>query len=143
MALSRPQQPPTADGRSWPELSFHRDDLPCTGMGVWIQAKQGLLNLRWRWQVASYKWRTAFRSFRGHMRLLSPKGKPVLLTGSLSDCQPRSLVIAEIHARNACIESLSATYPWADLVDQQIFLMGYRAGLERAICTPDIQIAKS
>jgi hypothetical protein len=141
MALSRPQQPPTADGRSWPELSFHRDDLPCTGMG--IQAKQGLLNLRWRWQVASYKWQTAFRSFRGHMRLLSPKGKPVLILGRAYTGPVEPADLAELRARNASIESLSAMYPWADLVDQQIFLMGYRAGLERASCTPDIQIAKS
>jgi hypothetical protein len=113
-------------------------------MGVWIRAKQGLLNFRWRWQIASYKWRTAFHSFRGHMHLLSPKGKPVLLLGQVT---PQTRLIpdtfAQIRARNDSIESLSATYPWVDLVDQQIFLMGYRAGLERAQNTPDIEIAKS
>jgi hypothetical protein len=28
----------------------------------------------------------------------------------------------------ACIESLSATYPWADIVDLRILLIGFDAG---------------
>ena len=55
--------------------------------------------------------------------------------------EPSDLV--ELHARTASIESLSATYPWIDLVDRQIFLMGFRAGLEQASHNPNIQIAKS
>ena len=133
------------DSQSWPQLSFHRDDLPCKRAGVWRRVRQELLNARWRYQVVSYKWRTAFRSFRGHMSLLSPKGKPVLLTGRLTDAVlKRHLVIAEIHARNASIDSLSATYPWADLVDRQIYLMGYRAGFQQSRRTnPDTEIAKT
>ena len=137
-------QTPTPAEQSWPRLSFHRDDLPCTGMGVWLRVKQGLLNFRWRWRVASYKWRSSFHSFCGHTRLLSPKGKPVLLLGQVTE-QTRLIpdTFAQIRARNDSIESLSAIYPWVDLVDQQIYLMGYRAGLERAQNTPDIGIAKS
>jgi hypothetical protein len=138
-----PRQIPTEDGQSWPRLSFHKDDLPCTGMGFWLRVVGGLQNLRWRWSVASYKRRSASRSFRGHMRLLSPKGKPVLLMGPAYTAPVEPSDLVELHARTASIESLSATYPWIDLVDRQIFLMGFRAGLEQASHNPNIQIAKS
>ena len=124
---------------SWPRLIFFRDDLPCKGTGLWPRVRQELLNHHWRYRVASYKWQTAFRSFRGHMRLLSPKGMPALVHGGVmepADATPER--VAEIDARSAGTRSLSATYPWVDLVDQQIYLMGFRAGLQQALCTSDI-----
>jgi hypothetical protein len=86
----------------------------------------------------------AFRSFRGHMRLLSPKGMPGLVFGDATDQPEQGRASAQTLARSGSIESLSATHPWADLVDKQIFLMGYRAALQQGSYTPDsdIQTAK-
>jgi len=141
-----PQVPPdeaktTGSSQSWPRLSFHRDDLPCIGMGAWRRVIGELRNIRWRRRVASYKWQSAFRSFHGHIRLLLPKGMPVLIVGREYTEQVLPSDLAELGARTDGIESLSATYPWIDLVDKQIYLTGFRAGLEQAQNTPNIQTA--
>ena len=112
-------------------------------MGAWRRVIGELRNLRWRRRVASYKWQSVVRSFRGHMHLLSPKGMPVLVHGVVTEQEPATPErVTEIDARIAGTESLSATYPWVDLVDKQFYLMGFRAGLERAQNTPNIQTAK-
>jgi hypothetical protein len=132
----------TTSQQTWPRLSFGRDDLPCTGMRGWRRVIAEGQNLRWRWYVVSYKWQTAFRSFLGHRSLLSPKGMPVLVLGKSTSVPIQPHTVAQIRARNDGIDTLSAMYPWADLVDKQIFLMGFRAGLEQVQSTPDSQTSK-
>jgi len=76
---------------------------------------------------------SSVRSFRGHIALQSPKepyGPPVgriFVRDAGSESlrrNPRTL------ARMVYIETLLATYQWADSVDLRMFLMGFDAGEE-------------
>jgi hypothetical protein len=83
----------------------------------------------------------AFHSFRGHMSLLSPKGNPVLVIGPSTAIEPpvEGRASARMIARSDSIDTLSAKYPWVDLVDKQIFLEGYRAAERQYSNTLGIQ----
>ena len=142
--VDRDKADSTAAEPSWPRLSFHRDDLPCTGMGVWQSTVYRLRCWRWNCLVVWNKWRMAFRSFRGHIRLLSPKGMPVLILGEVTSPQPEKYreEFAALQSRSASKNSLSAMYPWVDLVDTTIFLMGYREGLQQTLRTSHTETSK-
>ena len=74
----------------------------------------------------------AIRSCLGHIRSQSSKGM-FLEVGSHGDMdRPEEVayLTARIDARMQGIENLSATRPWADVVDAQIFLEGFDAGAE-------------
>jgi hypothetical protein len=83
-----------------------------------------------RWSNRGYIWCGAFRSFRGHIRIQSPRELPkveygpaplLFSDGSVVE-QPRTI------ARQRCTRRLLAIYPWADMSDLRIFLMGFDAG---------------
>ncbi len=77
------------------------------------------------------RWCASCRSFRGHMWLQSsrklaslPLGKPVQHPNG------RLEMSAGQKCRVAGIETLQAKYPWVDIVDLHIYLMGFHAGEE-------------
>lgn len=78
-------------------------------------------NLGHRWCI----WRDAFRSFRGHIRTQSARGRAWVTVGS-----PRHQ--GTLNVRSLCrrlyIEKLSATLDWVDCQDLETFLMGFDAG---------------
>jgi hypothetical protein len=78
-------------------------------------------NLGQKWCI----WRDAFRSFRGHIRTQSAIGRAWVQVGS-----PRHQGILNIRslARKLYIEKTSATLPWVDCQDLQVFLNGFDAG---------------
>lgn len=78
-------------------------------------------NLSQRW----YIWRTAFRSFGGHIRTQSAKG---LATVRLGPHGHRGARNARTHVRTLYSQKLLAIHPWADLQDLEMFLMGFDAG---------------
>jgi hypothetical protein len=79
-----------------------------------------------RWCVA----RTLCRSLRGHIQArLAIEHEPVDLGPAyLGDCSGRLQPNISLYARTLGIQSLSAKYPWASLVDSQIFLLGFDEG---------------
>jgi hypothetical protein len=70
-------------------------------------------------------WRTAFRSFRGHIRTQSAKGLATMRLGPHSDLGARN---ARTLVRTLYIQKLLAIREWADLQDLEMFLMGFEAG---------------
>ena len=78
-------------------------------------------DLRHKW----YIWRTAFRSFRNHIRIQSAKG---LATVRLGPHGHRGARNARTLVRTLYTQKLLAIHPWADLQDLEMFLMGFDAG---------------
>jgi len=77
------------------------------------------------------KWYAAFRSFRGHIRIQSAKeGARVRLGPSVQFRDGCYQANTRTLARAEGIEKLRAIYPWADIADLCIFLMGFEAGEE-------------
>jgi hypothetical protein len=70
-------------------------------------------------------WRTAFRSFRGHIRTQSAKGQATVRLGPHSSLGARD---ARTLVRTLYIQKLLAIREWADLQDLEMFLMGFEAG---------------
>jgi len=78
-----------------------------------------------------YIWLESFRSFRGHIRTQSAKGRPSVDAGPWFEYQfGRYQRNARTLARISYIEKLRASRPWVDSQDLQIFLMGFDAGEE-------------
>jgi len=76
-----------------------------------------------------YRWCGAFRSFRAHIRIQSPKmgtciplGQLGLYQGGLGQNDERILF------RVKGIEKLRSKCPWADSVDQRMWVMGFEEG---------------
>lgn len=87
-------------------------------------------NLRRRLLDSWCTWYGAYCSFRGHIRTLTAKDHPAvdygpslerLSDGTLQACK-RTL------ARNLYTQKMRAIFPWADVQDHEIFLMGFHAG---------------
>lgn len=78
-------------------------------------------NLSQTWCI----WRTAFRSFRGHIRTQSAKGQATVRLGPHSHRGARN---ARTLVRTLYTQKLLAIRPWTDLQDLEIFLMGFDAG---------------
>jgi hypothetical protein len=98
-----------------------------------------------------YRWRAAFRSFRAHMRIQSPKMGNHFDLGPLGRVQDgRYQNYERIQSRAVGIETLRSKSPWVDSVDIRLFLWGWDAGekysmglMDRpAPNTPDAQQAK-
>jgi hypothetical protein len=77
------------------------------------------------------RWYAAFRSFRGHIRIQSSTsagrvdlGPSVQFHVGCYQANTRTLARAE------GIEKLQATHRWVDIVDLQLFLMGFDVGEE-------------
>lgn len=89
-------------------------------------------------------WRAATRSCRGRIELQSPTERLDVGVGSafVRDQAGDYQVNTRTLARAACIENLSATYPWADIVDFRIFLMGFDAGEQWTLGTKDSEPEK-
>jgi hypothetical protein len=96
---------------------------------------------RWDWFVISEtlswknlkllpcRWYAAFRSFRGHIRILSSRMGGWVHAGpayTVLDqcCAPNEGTLARVRG----IETLRSIYRWADAVDCRVFLMGFDAG---------------
>jgi hypothetical protein len=76
-------------------------------------------------------WFFAFRSFRGHIRVLSAKGQANVRFGPAFESLPNGCYRRNIRtvARRLYTEKLLATrFSWADCQDLEIFLMGFDAG---------------
>jgi hypothetical protein len=78
-------------------------------------------NLSQTWCI----WRTAFRSFHGHIRTQSAKGQATVRLGPHGHRGARN---ARTHVRTLYTQKLLAIHPWADLQDLEMFLMGFDAG---------------
>jgi hypothetical protein len=75
-------------------------------------------------------WSGAARSFVWHIRIQSTREIPHVILGPASLLSPEGLILDQpgTHARAEGIRSLSAKYPWVDIVHQRVFLMGFDAG---------------
>ena len=85
----------------------------------------------WRVQNVHCIWIAAYRSFRGHIDIQSATEPNCLTLGpSLQKplSAPQNSLRSDTVARALYIEMLLATYPWADIVDLRMFLMGFDAG---------------
>lgn len=83
-------------------------------------------------------WFGAFRSLVGHIRSQSSKELPSVDLGPAPLLLPDGSLLDQpgTRARAQGIESLWAKYPWVDMADRRIFLMGFEAGEQtRALAT--------
>ncbi len=101
-------------------------------------ARCALYSLRFRLRNALCIYKLSLRSFRGHIGIQSAKeplgltvGPAAVSTSAQSAAQLRTI------ARALYIEMLSATYPWVDIPDLRIFLMGFDAGEQWGCHTKD------
>lgn len=104
--------------------------LSCKQLSGWRFARCVLRRLCSRLLNTWCIWHGALRSFRGHIHIQSAR-EPLRLTlgpapllfqnGSLRQA-PRTI------ARSESIEKLLATFPWADIVEMRMFLIGFDAG---------------
>ena len=108
---------------------------------AWPLAKC-LLRLTWERLLNTWCiWSGAFRSFRGHIRIQSPKEMPHQTVGVLLEWTRHGYVAnTRTPARIESIRRLSAKYPWVDIVDHRIFLEGFDAGEQYVRGTLGIQI---
>jgi hypothetical protein len=75
------------------------------------------------------RWYAAFRSFRGHIQLVSPRMGGWVEAGPACRLQGKHLVRNErTLASVESIKKLLSIHPWADPVDCRIFLLGFEAG---------------
>jgi hypothetical protein len=78
-------------------------------------------------------WRDSFRSFRGHIRTQSAKGRATATFGAWFENHHGHLrANRRTAARREYTEKLRAIRPWVDSQDLEIFLMGFDAGEERS-----------
>lgn len=76
-----------------------------------------------------YRWSAAFRSFRAHIRIQSPKMGSHFDLGPLGRVQDgRCKNHERIQSRAAGIETMRSGSPWVDSVDIRLFLLGWDAG---------------
>lgn len=75
-------------------------------------------------------WRSAFRSFRGHIEVQSSKEIQCAEFGSVFRPSQSGHLVANTRTsvRNYCTEKLSAMHSWVDIPDVKIFLMGFDVG---------------
>ena len=100
------------------------------GPSLWFLTRHVIHLLAFRLLNIWCIWSGAARSFVWHIRIQSPTEPlrvdlgpaPLLLPDGLLLDQPGT------RARAEGIRNLSAKDPWADIVHQQIFLMGFDAG---------------
>jgi len=87
-------------------------------------------SLSWANLVALLRrWYAAFRSFRGHIQLVSPRMGGWVEVGAACRLQGKRLVPNErTLASVESIKKLLSIHPWADPVDCRIFLLGFEAG---------------
>lgn len=97
----------------------------------------GFSRLRWKLYLIRKRllntmsiWSGASRSFRGHIQIQSSKELPSVGLGSeLVRSHAGDLrVNTRSLARSIYTQKLLAIYPWADIVDLRIFLMGFDSG---------------
>lgn len=86
--------------------------------------------LRKRCQAVCCIWKSAFRSFLGHIRTQSTTVIPYTDFGPVLRRTPDGCLAPEkrTQVRSRCTSTLEATYPWLDQVDRKLFLMGFDAG---------------
>jgi hypothetical protein len=96
----------------------------------WPLVKGWLRFLAFRLSNTWCIWNGAARSFAGHIRIQSSKERLAVDLGPAPVLTPDGSLIDQpaTRARVASIENLSAKYPWIDIVDRRIFLMGFDAG---------------
>jgi hypothetical protein len=126
---------------SLPKDELH--DSLCKRLSGWPLAKYQLCRLQLHLLAILYKLHASFRSLLGHIRIQLATERPVLSVGATLEWSPRGyLANTRTLARSECIRDLLATYPWADIVDLRIFLMGYDAAEYVNCHTTDIQTEK-
>ena len=117
-------------------------DFRHKGLSGWRLIKYSLRYLRFRLLNSWCIWRGALRSFLGHIRSQSARERlSVTLGPSLELSQGRHYQAnTRTLARRLYIESVSAIYPWVDIPDLRIFLMGFDAGEQWSLYKADIEI---
>ena len=97
--------------------------------GWWGSSSVFSLLSRWDFPYRLYRWCAAFRSFRAHIRIQSPR------MGSCVDLGPLGLFQnglgpndKRILSRVEGIEKLQSKCPWADYVDLRMWAMGFEEG---------------
>lgn len=84
------------------------------------------------------RWYAAFRSFRAHICIQSPRTGGSVDPGPLYQrrdgrLQPNARTLARVEG----IRTLRSTHPWADAVDSRMFLMGFDAAERYYSIEPD------
>lgn len=89
-------------------------------------------------------WKTAFRSFRGHIQIQSTKVFPYTDFGLALRRLPdgRLLPDERTESRSSHTSRLEAKYPWVDAVDRQLFLLGFDAGEQWGLGIRDTELHK-
>lgn len=107
-----------------------RHDLPYKGLSPsWLER----IAPHYRWFCLANSWRilrAAIDSFRGHIRLQSPKQLSSVGLGPAFESSPLQSGRTNTRsvARAFYTKMLLAKWGWADTVDLRIFLMGFDAG---------------
>jgi hypothetical protein len=89
-------------------------------------------------------WSGAARSLVWHIGIQSSKETPHVILGPAPLLSPEGSILDQpgTRARAEGIRSLSAKYPWVDIVHLQIFLMGFDAGAQMYVQRPRIETDK-
>ena len=100
--------------------------------GIHAHARLFLARLRHRKEILASAW----RSFRGHLKILSAKAECPVDLGPAFERDARGYIQENTRTafRNLSIEKLLAGQPWSDPVDLETFLRGFDAGEEYAVC---------
>jgi hypothetical protein len=121
IAQTFPAKPSPQVSRNY--VSRYRDVLARLGIHGLLQF--AVFRLRRRWCI----WLSTFRSFRGHIQTLSSKDQAVVDLGPALRLVNGHLVRwIRTDARRLYIEKLLAIHCWADILDLEMFLMGFDAG---------------
>jgi len=106
--------------------------------GVYYVARSALYRVVLRTFQSWHRWRTAFRSFRGHIQTLRTIKYQSLDLGPalqlLADGQ--RLACTRTVARSYGTQLLETKYPWVDLVDLRVFLLGFDEGEKWGLGNP-------
>lgn len=86
--------------------------------------------LRKRCQAVCCIWKSAFRSFLGHIRIQSTTAIPYTSFGPVYRETPDGCLVPDTRTqcRSSSTSILETTFPWLDQVDRKLFLMGFDAG---------------
>lgn len=97
-----------------------------------IRVRAVVHSLLYRYRRTQNIWASAFRSFRGHIRLQYDKGPDVGDLGPLVHIETDGSLAEnkETATRIRYTEKLLSVCPWADMADREIFLMGFDAAQE-------------
>jgi len=118
------------------DSAIHHSHVRRGRLSFW-QIRLLLHHARQRCLNTLYIWSSAFRSLTGHIQIQSAKELPCVSYGQALAHSPDGHPKPNIRslARSMYTQKLLATYPWLDIVDLRIFLMGFDAGEQWSHCS--------